>query len=97
MPNYKEQPDGWHLIIPMLAFYLMLITSFIWSIYNWIKTKVNTVDLVIILIVATFLFAMINNPHGNSEEIGYIGLLILTVVHGIVYYRKRKMTEPNNS
>lgn len=94
MPNYNYRPDGWHLFIPMLIFYILLISQLIWSIIEKFKTKKNYWDLVLI-IISILLFSALHNPKGVSQNIGYIGLAIVTIA-SITLYLFDVKKETNN-
>jgi len=84
MPNYNYRNDGWHLLIPMFIFYILLISQLIWSIIEQIKKKKNYWDLLMI-VISILLFSALHNPKGVSQNIGYIGLIIVTIASIILY------------
>ena len=85
LPNYKYRPDKWHLFIPMFGIYIALISQLIWSIIEKIKMKKDSVN-IIMMAISVLLFSTLNNPKGNSENIGYFGLIILGIVSIILYF-----------
>ncbi len=80
MPNYIDRPDKWHLFFSMLGFYFLLMIEIIWSALKMIKLKkVLWFDL-ITLILTLICFTSLNNSKGNSQEFGYIGLILLLLI-----------------
>lgn len=93
MPNYLEKPDKWHLIIPMLTFYLLIFIHLIWNIITMIKYKKLELDYLVFNLVSLLCFANLNNPKGNWQEIGYIGIVSIIIIITFLnlrYYRKEK-------
>jgi len=79
MPNYVDKPDKWHLMIPMLIFYPILLFIIIKTILKkYIKSQKT--EILVLTTITLIGYAMLNNPKGNSQIAGYIILLILLVI-----------------
>lgn len=91
MPNFKFKPDKWHLIVPMSGFLLILGGQFLWCILEMIKNKKASWNMIILSTMSILLFLSLNNPDRNSQNIGYIGLIIVSFILIIRYQiEKRK-------
>jgi hypothetical protein len=76
MPNYKERPDKWHLLIPDLFFYPFLLLILLWVIID--KTlKLKWLELSVTVLTSIFGLTLLNNPKGYSQQIGYFFVLVL--------------------
>lgn len=79
MPNFNFRPDKWHLMVPMFGFLIILSLQFFWNIWDKIKNKNKSWSMIILSIISILLFLLLNNPKGNSQNIGYIGLIITAI------------------
>lgn len=96
MPNYKKRPDKWHLLIPMLIFYSLIFIQLIWNVIIMIKNRKMDWMYTVFCFISLFCFANLNNPKGNWQEFGYLGLiaisLILTCLNVFIYTKKNHTT-----
>lgn len=76
MPNYVNKPDKWHLMIPMLLFYPILIFSIVRIILKK-DIKSHKIEILALLVLSLIGYAMLNNPKGNSQITGYLLLIVL--------------------
>lgn len=84
MPNYLNRPDKWHLMIPMFIFYPILI--FIALRVILIKlVKSQKIEILAFAIINLIALAMLNNPKGNSQMIGYL-ILLITLISSIARF-----------
>jgi hypothetical membrane protein len=90
MPNYIDNSDNWHLFLPMLGFCVLLIIEIIWSIVKMFKAKKKVWHDLITLITVLFCFANLNNPKGNAQDIGYIGLILIVLVLALLHFLKKR-------
>ena len=90
MSNYKDRPDKWHLIYPMAIFYLALFIEFSSCLIVMYDHKKVLWDILIFLIITFFGFANLNNPSGNSQEYGYVGLIIILASLIFIYFKTKK-------
>lgn len=79
MPNYVDKPDKWHLMIPMLIFYPILFLSIVITFLKK-KLKSQKKEILILTTISLIGYAMLNNPKGNSQIIGYLILIILWII-----------------
>jgi hypothetical membrane protein len=79
MPNYEYRPDKFHLFVPMLVFYIALISQLIWSIIEKIKKKKNYLN-ILMIVISILLFSILNNPKGSLQNTSYCGLIIISIV-----------------
>lgn len=93
MPNDKNRPDSWHLIYYMAIFYFALIIELIWSITIMSVRKKVSWDILIPLVLTFICYVSLNNPKGNSQELGYIGLIFTLSILIVFYFKKRKKWE----
>ena len=89
MPHYKSRPDKWHLLIPMFGFFIVFLAQLIWSVIEKIKQKKDYSNIILITI-SMLLFATLNTPKGDSQIIGYVGLLIVSIVSIILHLNENK-------
>ena len=92
MPNYVYKFDKWHLIIPMLFFFLVQTIILVWSIVIMIKQRKFNLRLFLIQGLGLLLFAELNNPKGYSQVIGYCGFCILLITSLILYFSNIRRT-----
>jgi hypothetical protein len=87
MPNYADRPDKWHLLYPMLIFYSILIFNLGWAIF---KKNIGSQKMRILISTITTIigFAMLNNPKGNSQIIGYCIILIVFIISILLLFIK---------
>jgi UDP-N-acetylmuramyl pentapeptide phosphotransferase/UDP-N-acetylglucosamine-1-phosphate transferase len=78
MPNYTNRPDKWYLLTFMILFYLIIFLSIIWTIFKKDKgfQKAENLFTGIVTLVG---FAMLNNPKGYSQLIGYLVIFIVFI------------------
>lgn len=79
MPNYVDKPDKWHLMIPMLIFYPILLFSIVRTILKK-NIKSQKTEILVLTTMSLIGYAMLNNPKENSQIAGYIILMILLVI-----------------
>ncbi|BDD05586.1 cell division protein FtsW (lipid II flippase) [Aureibacter tunicatorum] len=94
MPNYIHRPDKWHLLYPMLGFYFILFAEYVWITITMIKQKKFFWYYIVILSSILICFLNLNNPKNNSQEIGYVGLILLLIIFTGNLFLKRK---PNDA
>lgn len=79
MPNYNEKPDKWHLLFPMLLFYPALFIIICMAIFKK-NIKSEKIEILLFPTVALVSFAMLNDPKGNSQTIGFLVLSIISLI-----------------
>ena len=90
MPNFKDKTDKWHLILPMLIFYSWIIIQLIWNFYSMFKNKKMEWIYTIFSLSTLFCFASLHNSKGNSQELSYLGLIIIFLIISFMNLYKRK-------
>ena len=90
MPNFNHKPDKWHLLAPMFCFGVLLIFQMVWSIIDLVKGKKTFLGRLILTTVSVFLFVILNNPKGNSQNIGYVGLVIIAIISLVLFAFEKK-------
>jgi hypothetical protein len=90
MPNFKDKPDKWELIFPMLTFYSWIIIQLIWNLYSMFRNKKMEWVYTIFSLNTLFCFTLLNNPKGNSQELGYLGLMVIFLFISIMKFYKAK-------
>lgn len=76
MPNYSEKPDKWHLLFSMLLFYPALLIIICVAIFKK-NIKSEKIEILIFTTITLISFAMLNNPKGNSQTIGFLVLSVI--------------------
>lgn len=77
MPNYIDKGDKWHLFIPTLIFYPILILMLCWTIFD----KTIRQGSVWLNLAALIGYVIVNETNGYFRQVGYcviIALLIIT-------------------
>ena len=80
MPNFNSRPDKWHLFIPMLSFYAIYIVIFVWILIESFVINKKYLD-IIIMIISNILFIVLNDQTEFSQDVGYIGLIVMNIIH----------------
>jgi cell division protein FtsW (lipid II flippase) len=87
MPHFNGRPDKVYLILPQLAFGLFYSIVFINSIYL-LKKKQSNWKALGMVVCSFFLFLMLNNPKGNSQQLGFILIGVLNVVLAFIVIKR---------
>ncbi len=89
MPNYKDRPDNWNLLLPMIIFYFGLFLCFVWLL---IKRNISNQKSEILLTLTVILlsFAMLNNRKGFSQITGYLFTAIVFVFSTVKLFFKKQ-------
>ncbi len=77
MPHYQPYGDMWHLFVPMLLFYAVLIIIFVWHIVLMIIHKTIFKDVLTILLLSVLFFSLLNVPEGTTQIVGYFGVFAI--------------------
>ena len=85
MPNFTYRPDKWHLLPLMFGFSILIFVQLIWNIVVMIKKRKVSWDILLLISLSILTFLFLNNPKGNSENIGYLSLMILAVISIVLY------------
>ncbi|MEO1518844.1 MAG: hypothetical protein AAFV95_27765 [Bacteroidota bacterium] len=80
MPNYKERPDKWYLLMPMLLFYSLFSLQLLWNAVLMVKYKKVKWDDLVFTLLSIVCLTSLNNPKGNWQEVGYLGLAIVFII-----------------
>lgn len=76
--NYNAKPDKLYLFIPFLLFGLLFTFLFLGYLYFFIKKQISVLNFTILLLSIIF-FLFLNNPKGNFQLYGFIGIFFLII------------------